>query len=102
MTEQAYEAVEIARTSGTIKKGINEVTKAVEREEAELVVVASNVSPKEIIMHIKPLCEEKGATYVEVEDKEELGVAAGLPISTSAVVITEPGKAKPQIEALKA
>jgi len=101
MTEEAYEAIEIARTSGTIRKGTNEVTKTLERDDAELVVVASDVSPKEITMHLQPLSEEKNVPYVEVDSKQELGAAAGLPLSTSAVVVTKPGKAKSHIEALK-
>jgi large subunit ribosomal protein L7Ae len=102
MTEQAYEAIEIARTSGSIRKGTNETTKSVEREEASLVVVATDVSPKEITMHIPLLCEEKGIPCIEVDSKVELGAAAGLPVATAAVVITQPGKAASKIEALTA
>jgi large subunit ribosomal protein L7Ae len=97
---KAYEAVEIAKKTGKIKKGSNETTKMVERGLAKLVVVASDVSPKEIVMHLKPLCEEKGVPYVEVPSKEELGAAAGLQVATSAVVIVKEGEATDLIKEL--
>ena len=91
---KAYEAVEIAKKSGKIKKGVNEATKAAERGIAKLVVVATDVSPKEIIMHLKPLCHEKGIPYYEVPSKEDLGIAAGLNVSTSAIAIIKEGDSK--------
>lgn len=91
---KAYEAVELAKKSGKIKKGINEVTKAVERGDAKLVLVAKDVNPKEIIMHLAPLCKEKEIPYVEISSKEELGTAAGLNRPTSAVAIVQEGEAK--------
>ena len=92
--EKAYEAIEVARTSGKIKKGTNEVTKAIERGVAKLVVIAKDVNPPEITMHMRPLCEEKKIPLIEVPSKTELGTAAGLPVGTSTVAITEEGKSK--------
>ena len=91
---KAYEAVELARKSGKIKKGTNEVTKAVEKNSAKLVLVAQDTSPKEVVMHIKPLCDEKKVPYVEVPSKEDLGSASGLMVSTSAVAVVVEGEAK--------
>lgn len=96
--EKAYEAVELARASGKIKKGSNEVTKALERGTAKFVAVAKDVSPKEIVMHIPLLAKEKGVPCVEVNTKDELGTAAGLGVGTAAVAITEEGDAKAVIK----
>lgn len=90
--EKAYETIELAKKSGKIKKGTNEVTKAAEKGIAKLVVIAKDVSPEEIVMHLKPLCKEKGVPYTEVDSKEELGAAAGLQVSTSAVAVIQEGK----------
>ena len=90
----AYEAIEIAKKSGKIKKGINEVTKIIERGQAKLVIVAKDVNPPEIIMHIPPLCEEKETPFVVVPSKEDLGAAAGLQVGTTAVTIVNEGDAK--------
>mgnify|MGYP002760608727 FL=1 len=100
MTEQAYEAVEIARTSGEIKKGTNETTKSIERDEAALVVVADDVLPDEITLHLEPLCDEQGIPCVPVHSKVELGAPAGLPVASAAVAITEEGDAADKLKAL--
>jgi|SRR3989344_6393331 len=99
--DKAYEAIELAKKTGKIKKGINEVTKSVEKGLAKLVIIAKDVNPPEIIMHIKPLCEEKETFLVEVNSKEDLGAAAGLNVGTSAVAITKEGDAKDLIEEIK-
>ena len=69
IADKAYEAIEIARKSGKIKKGSNEVTKVVERGIAKLVVIAKDVTPPEGIMHIAaalgvPLVAIFGPGYV--------------------------------------
>ena len=89
-----YEVVEKARKTGKIEKGINEVTKSVERGEAKLVVVASDVNPKEIIQHIPILCKEKKINCQEVDSKQKLGLAAGIKVACSAIAVITPGEAK--------
>jgi len=98
LIEKVFEAVEIAKKTGKIKKGTNETTKAVERGTAKLVIVAKDVNPKEIIMHLPALCEEKEIPFVPVKSREELGTAAGLAIPTSAVTIVQEGDAKALID----
>lgn len=98
IVEKAYEAVEAAKKSGKIKKGTNEATKAIERGSAKLVVIAKDVNPKEIIMHLPVLCEEKGIPFVVVTSREELGAAAGLAVPTSCIAITEEGESKSLIK----
>ena len=100
--DQIYEAGEVARNTGKIKKGSNEVTKAIERGVAKLVVVAKDVQPAEVIMHLPLLAKEKGVPCVEVPSKEQLGAAAGLTIPTGAIAIVVEGEAKKLLDALKA
>lgn len=88
----AYEIIEKVRKEGKIEKGTNEVTKAIERGTAKLVVYASNVEPKEVIQHIPLLCKEKGIPCKEVDDKKKLGISAGLPVSASSVAVIDAGK----------
>lgn len=92
--EKAYEAIELARKTGKIRKGCNEATKALERGKAKLVVIAKDVNPPEITMHIPLLAKEKNVPCIEVPSKDELGAAAGIPVGTAAVVILEEGEAK--------
>ncbi len=95
--DQILEVIEIARETGKIRKGVNESTKAVERGEAKLVVYAEDVDPKEIIMHLTPLCEEKKIPCMSIPSKNELGRAAGIDVSTSAVAIADAGEAKKKL-----
>lgn len=95
-----YEIIEKAKKTGKIRKGANEVTKAIEREEAKLVVVAKDVSPPEVIQHIPVLCKEKGIPYIEVDSKQKLGAAAGLNVPTATIAITKEGEAQGEIDKL--
>lgn len=96
-----YNIVEKARKTGKIDKGTNEVTKAVELGVAKLVVYAADTQPKEIVAHLPELCKEKGIPCVEVDSKEKLGVAAGIPVSTAAIAVITSGEADSDISQLK-
>ena len=90
---QALQLLNEVRIQGKIRKGTNEVTKSVERGEAKLVVIAADVNPQEIVMHLPILCGEKNIPHIFVESKAELGAAAGLPVGTSAVAVANAGDA---------
>ena len=98
--ERVLEAIEVVKATGKLKKGTNEVTKAIERGTAKLVVVAKDVSPPEIIMHIPLLAKEKGILCIEVASKEELGAAAGVGVATGSVAVVVEGDAKEMIKDL--
>jgi large subunit ribosomal protein L7Ae len=98
LVDKTYQIVELARDSGKVRKGTNEVTKIVERGEAIFVVMAEDVDPQEILAHMPLLCEEKGVPYAYVPSKQELGVASGLGKATASVSITDPGKGKPLLD----
>ena len=98
LADKVYEAVEAARDSGKLRKGTNEVTKAIERKQAMLVVIAEDVEPAEVVAHLTPLSDEKGIPYVYVPSKRELGAAAGLDVGTSAIAIAEAGQAAPAVK----
>jgi len=98
--EQIYTIVEVAKATGKIKKGVNEATKILERGLAKAVIIAEDSNPKEITMHLPTLGKEKKVPVLTVPSKEELGAAAGLAVSTIAVVIIDAGDAKADIEAI--
>ena len=97
----AYEIVETAKKTGKIEKGVNEVTKAIERGTAKLVVIADDVEPKEITQHLPLLCEEKGIPYEKVDSKKKLGTIMGISVACSAVAVIEEGEASLQTTAKK-
>jgi len=102
LQERALEALEVARDTGSVKKGTNETTKAVERGNADLVFVAEDVSPEEIVLHLPELADEKGIPYLFVETQDELGLAAGLEVGSAAAAIVDPGDAKEDVEDIAA
>ncbi|RLF09509.1 MAG: 50S ribosomal protein L7ae [Thermoprotei archaeon] len=98
LAERAYEAVRLARETGKVKKGTNETTKSVERGLAKLVVIAEDVDPPEIVMHLPLLCEERKIPYVYVPSKEKLGEAAGIEVKAASVAIIDVGQAKELVD----
>ncbi|MFH1801544.1 MAG: ribosomal L7Ae/L30e/S12e/Gadd45 family protein [archaeon] len=96
-----YQIIEKAKRTGKIEKGTNEVTKAIERGTAKFVVYAGDVNPKEIVQHISVLCKEKKVPCKEVDSKQKLGIAAGLPVSASSVAVIDAGDAEKDIAGLK-
>ena len=97
LQQKALEAVELAHNSGTVRKGMNETTKAIERGEARLVVIAEDVDPEEIVMHLPVICGEKKIPFVYVASKTDLGKAAGLSVSSAAIAITNAGQAEQHV-----
>ena len=93
VSEAAYEALQISVKTGRVKKGTNETTKAVERGQAKLVLIAGDVEPPEVVAHLPLLCEERKISYVFVPSKEKLGVSAGIDVSSAAAAINNVGEA---------
>jgi large subunit ribosomal protein L7Ae len=100
LAEKAYEALEIARSTGKVSKGTNEVTKMIERGQTSLVLIAEDIEPEEIVAHLPMLCDEKKIPYLYVPSKEELGKASGIDVTTASACVVKPGKAKELIEEL--
>ena len=98
LAERALEALEVARDTGTVKKGTNETTKAVERGNAQLVLVAEDVSPEEIVMHLPELADEKGIPIVFIDTQDDVGHAAGLEVGSAAAAIVNAGEAAGDVE----
>ena len=101
LVEEVYDVLDaIRKGNGKIKKGVNETTKALERGFAKLVVVAEDVSPLEIVMHLPPLAKEKNVPIIAVDSKQELGKAVGIEVPSSSVAVIDVGKAKKEFDEL--
>lgn len=94
VSEKIIEAVTVAKATGKIIKGVNETTKAVERGITKFVVMAEDVTPPEILMHIPVICDEKKVPFGYVPSKEDLGKASGIVVPTSSIAVVEEGDAK--------
>jgi large subunit ribosomal protein L7Ae len=75
-------------TGKAIEYGIKDVTTLVEAGRAQLVVIASDVDPIEIVVWLPALCRRIGVPYVIVKTKARLGAVVGLN-TTSAIAIAE-------------
>ncbi len=93
VVDAAYEALQIASKTGVVRKGTNEATKAVERAQARLVVIAEDVDPPEVIAHLPILCDERKIPYVFVPSKEKLGGAIGIDVPCASACIIKEGEA---------
>jgi len=93
--DSVYELVKlVGNGNGRLKKGSNEVTKAAERGTAQMVVMAENVNPAELLAHIPLICKEKKIPFIYVEDQAYLAEAAGMNsgAKTAAIALMEISK----------
>ena len=88
------EALRVAATTGKVRKGTNEATKAIERGISKLIIIAEDVEPPEVVAHLPILCEERGAAYAFVPNKQELGKALGIEVTSAAAAILDSGDAQ--------
>ncbi len=88
------EALRVAVTSGKVRKGTNEATKAIERGTSKLIIIAEDVEPPEVVAHLPILCEEHDAAYAFVPSKQELGKSLGIDITSAAAAILDAGDAE--------
>jgi large subunit ribosomal protein L7Ae len=93
IVDAAYEALQIATKTGLVRKGTNEATKAVERAQAKLVVIAEDVDPPEVVAHLPMLCDERKVPYVFVPSKEKIGTSIGIDVPAAAACILKEGDA---------
>merc|ERR1712117_29016 len=68
--------------------GVNNVTVQVEKKKAQLVVIAHDVDPIEIVLFLPTLCRRMGIPYCIVKGKSRLGRLVGLK-NCSCVAITQ-------------
>ena len=88
------EALRVAAQTGKVRKGTNEATKAIERGISKLIVIAEDVEPPEVVAHLPLICEEQKTAYAFVPNKQELGKALGIEVTSAAVAILDAGDAQ--------
>jgi len=93
IADAAYEALQMSSKTGIVRKGTNETTKAIERAQAKLVIIAEDVDPPEVVAHLPLLCEERKTPYMFLPSKEKIGTAVGIDVPAAAVCIIKEGDA---------
>merc|ERR1712072_1518308 len=86
-----------------LKKGTNESTKTLNRGIAEIIILAADAEPLEILLHLPLLCEDKNVPYVFVKSKTSLGRACGVtrPVISCSIISKEGSQLNTQIQDLK-
>ncbi len=98
LVPQILEMLSVAKDTGKIKKGVNETTKSIERKTAQLVVIAEDVTPEEVVVHLPMLCEEQGIAYAYIPTKVDLGKSVGIEVGTSSISVESAGGATERLQ----
>ncbi|SPJ10982.1 splicing factor, putative [Plasmodium sp. DRC-Itaito] len=92
LTNQILDVIQRATVYRQLKRGANEAVKSLHKGISELVVLAADAKPLEIISHIPLVCEDKNTPYVYVRSKMALGRACGISRSVIATsIVTKDG-----------
>lgn len=115
LTNQILDLVQQASHYKQLKKGANEATKTLNRGICEFIIMAADVQPLEIVLHLPLLCEDKvrcvrrrsanpqNVPYVFVPSKIALGRACGVsrPVVSASVTTNEARELQSQIQTIK-
>jgi len=71
-----------------IRHGVNTVTTLIEKKKAQLVCIANDVDPIELVLFLPALCRKMGVPYCIVKNKARLGRVARRK-TTSCIAITQ-------------
>ena len=103
LTNQILDLVQQASHYKQLKKGANEATKTLNRGICEFIIMAADIEPNEIVLHLPLLCEDKNVPYVFVPSKIALGRACGVSRAVVAASVTtnEARELQSQIQTIK-
>lgn len=62
-----------AKRAPVVRAGLNTVTTLVEQKKAQLVVIAHDVDPIELVVHLPALCRKMNVPYCIIKGKARLG-----------------------------
>lgn len=77
-TVKIFDMLEQSMNYKQLKKGVNEVMKVLGKHKAEVVIMAANTEPLELLMNLPHMCEENSVPYCFVESSAALGRACGI------------------------
>lgn len=89
LTTKILNLVQQANNYHLLRRGANEATKTLNRNQSELIIMAADAEPLEILLHLPLLCEDKNVPYVFVRSKQALGRASGVQRSVVACSIVQ-------------
>jgi len=94
-----------AKRTPVVRSGINNVTRLVEQKKAQLVVIAHDVEPLELVVFLPALCRKMGVPYCIVKGKARLGQVVNLKncaaLALTSVNTEDRGSLTKLVEAVK-
>jgi large subunit ribosomal protein L7Ae len=88
------------RAAPSVITGLQEVTRAIEKKKAKMVIVANNVDPVELVLWIPTLCRSLKVPYAIVKDKARLGEAIGQRTATVVAITSVKSEDEANLKAL--
>ena len=103
LTVAILDLVQQASNYKQLKKGANEATKTLNRGISDLIIMAADTEPLEILLHLPLLCEDKNVAYVFVPSKIALGRACGVsrPVVSCSILSNEASQLSSQIQNIR-
>jgi U4/U6 small nuclear ribonucleoprotein SNU13 len=103
LTVSILDAVQQSSNFKQLKKGANEATKTLNRGITDLIVMAADTEPLEILLHLPLLCEDKNVPYVFISSKVALGRACGVsrPVVACSILSNENSQLKGAIDKIR-
>ena len=103
LTIAILDLVQQANNYKQLKKGANEATKTLNRGISDLIIMAADTEPLEILLHLPLLCEDKNVPYVFVPSKIALGRACGVsrPVVACSILSNENSQLAPQVQLVR-
>lgn len=84
-----------------IKFGLNHVTELVEQKKANLVVIAHDVDPVELVCWLPALCRKMKVPYCIIKSKARLGQLVGKKTCAAACITSVPSEDVSELKAFK-
>lgn len=91
ITKKVYELLGLAKKNRTLKIGVNETIKKLNKGDADLVFLGGDALPFAIVEPLVVLCENKNRTFLFLPSISGMGKACGLqrPVAACTVVYSD-------------
>jgi H/ACA ribonucleoprotein complex subunit 2 len=87
-TKKLHKLVKKASQAKFVRRGVKEVVKALRKGSKGFCIIAGDISPIDVVVHLPVMCEDRRIPYFYVPSKLDLGAAASTKRPTSCILVT--------------